>query len=98
MRLLFATDRSQDSRAEWIELHWEKEKKSVYFIIIIYYFVVLCYQYSATSAADLSSRLCAGQETRVAFRLRLIGSGGNSKNHTTRHGAHYGRDGGSQSG
>ena len=44
VRLLFATDRSQDSRAEWIELHWEKEKKSVYFIIIIYYFVVLCYQ------------------------------------------------------
>ena len=43
-RLLFATDRSQDSRAEWIELHWGKEKESVYFIIIINYYVVLCYQ------------------------------------------------------
>ena len=37
---------------------WGKGKKSVYFItfiIIINYFVVLCYQCSAISAADLSS-------------------------------------------
>ena len=58
--------------------------------------VVFLIEFYAT-AADLSSHdVCAGQiiqeipKGQGAVRSQHHGRGGNSKNHTTRHGAHYG--------